>query len=57
MLKNILVTGGAGFVGSKLIKKLTEDPNNVITSLDNYFTGTRENHIPGVVYIEGDSLD
>ena len=55
MLKNILVTGGAGFVGSKLIKKLTEDPNNVITSLDNYFTGTRENHIPGVVYIEGDT--
>ena len=52
---NILVTGGAGFVGSQLIKKLAEDPNNVITCLDNYFTGTRENHVPGVTYIEGDT--
>ena len=36
-------------------QKLAEDPNNVITCLDNYFTGTRENHVPGVTYIEGDT--
>ena len=56
MLKTkILVTGGAGFVGSQLIKKLAQNPNNTLYCLDNYFTGKRENHIPGVIYIEGDT--
>ena len=52
---NILVTGGAGFVGAQLIKKLAEDPDNVISCLDNYFTSTKESHISGVTYIEGDT--
>ena len=57
-MKNILVTGGAGFVGSKLIKKLKYDyPNSHIVSLDNYFTGKEENHIPGVLYLEGNTKD
>ena len=34
----ILVTGGAGFVGTNLIKRLVKDGNEVI-SLDNYCTG------------------
>ena len=36
---NILVTGGAGFVGTKLIKRLLKDGHNVV-SLDNYSTGS-----------------
>lgn len=49
----ILVTGGAGFVGSNLCEALAKDSNNEVYSLDNYFTGNRENHIPNVTYIEG----
>jgi UDP-glucose 4-epimerase len=48
----ILVTGGAGFVGSNLCERLVQDKNNHVISLDNYFTGSRENHIPDVTYIE-----
>ena len=49
----ILVTGGAGFVGSNLCEALAKDPKNEIYSLDNYFTGNRDNHVEGVTYIEG----
>jgi UDP-glucose 4-epimerase len=48
----ILVTGGAGYVGSNLIKHLKENTNATITSLDNYFTGQEANHIKGVEYIQ-----
>lgn len=50
--KLILVTGGAGFIGSHLCARLARDGHRVI-SLDNYFTGSRENHVPGVEYREG----
>ena len=40
----ILVTGGAGFVGTNLIKRLHSDGHDVI-SFDNYSTGLRDNHI------------
>jgi ADP-L-glycero-D-mannoheptose-6-epimerase len=49
----ILVTGGAGFVGSNLCEALAKDPRNEVYSLDNYFTGSRDNHVEGVTYIEG----
>jgi|SRR5210317_45398 len=49
----VLVTGGAGFVGTNLIKQLLEDGHNVI-SIDNYSTGLKSNHQEGCVYIEGD---
>ena len=49
----ILVTGGAGFVGSNLCEALAKDTNNEVYSLDNYFTGSRDNHVEGVTYIEG----
>lgn len=52
-MKKILVTGGAGFVGSNLCEALVKNPENEVFSLDNYFTGKRENHIQGVTYIEG----
>jgi UDP-glucuronate decarboxylase len=41
-MKRILVTGGAGFVGSHLCERLLEEENEVI-SLDNYFTGSKQN--------------
>ena len=41
-MKKILVTGGAGFIGSHLCKKLVETGNDVL-SIDNYFTGTKGN--------------
>ena len=50
--KCILVTGGAGFVGSGLCKELQANGNKVY-SLDNYFTGNESNHIDGVTYIKG----
>ncbi len=54
--KLILVTGGAGFIGSHLCARLTKDGHRVI-SLDNYFTGSRENHVAGVEYREGHTKD
>ena len=45
-MKNlIIVTGGAGFVGSNLIKYLISKTNNEIISLDNYSSGNKKNHI------------
>lgn len=44
MKKRILVTGGAGFIGSHLCKKLLSEGNEVIC-LDNYFTGQKKNII------------
>ncbi len=55
-LKTILVTGGAGFIGSHLCERLVKDGHKVI-SLDNYFTGSKENHIEGVEYREGYTKD
>ena len=43
--KIIVVTGGAGFVGSNLIKLLINKTKFKIISLDNYSTGTKKNHI------------
>ncbi|MBI5469838.1 NAD-dependent epimerase/dehydratase family protein [Candidatus Kaiserbacteria bacterium] len=54
--KSILVTGGAGFVGNALCKRLIVEGHKVI-SLDNYFTGSRENQVPGVEYREGHTKD
>ena len=50
---HILVTGGAGFVGTNLIKQLLKEGHDII-SIDNYSTGKKENHIDKVKYIEGD---
>ena len=44
-IKRILVTGGAGFLGSHLCKRLLDDGHEVIC-IDNYFTGTKDNIIP-----------
>lgn len=51
--KVILVTGGAGHVGSHIIEILVKDPKTRIISLDNYFNGSTENHIAGAEYRKG----
>ena len=52
----IMVTGGAGFVGTNLIKRLLKDGHEVV-SIDNYSTGTEENHQEGCVYHDVDIRD
>ncbi len=54
--KLMLVTGGAGFIGSHLCERLVADGHRVI-SLDNYFAGSRDNHVEGVEYREGHTKD
>ena len=50
---NIIVTGGAGFIGTNLIKRLLKFGYNVV-SIDNYNTGKKANHLDGATYIEED---
>ena len=57
MKKKILVTGGAGFVGSHLCERLAQKQNYEVYSLDNYFTGSESNHVDNVIYIKGDTKD
>ena len=59
-MKNlIVVTGGAGFVGSNLIKSLLKKTNKKIVSLDNYSSGNKKNHIKNnrVKYIKAETID
>ena len=59
-MKNfIVVTGGAGFVGSNLIDFLLKKTKYKIISLDNYSSGTKKNHIKNsrVQYLKGETLN
>ncbi len=59
--KKVLVTGGAGFIGSNLVEKLLKQQNNVVC-LDNFLTGKKENiegflSNPSFLLVEGDIRD
>jgi len=55
----ILVTGGAGFVGTNLIKLFLKKTKYKIISIDNYSSGTKSNHIKNsrIKYINGKTID
>jgi UDP-glucose 4-epimerase len=57
MKNHIVITGGAGFIGSNLIRLLLNKTNYKIISLDNYSTGKKKNHIKNnrIKYIKGDT--
>ena len=60
MKKTIIVTGGAGFVGSNLIEFLLNKTNYKIISLDNYSSGSKKNHIKNnkrIKYLFGHTKD
>ena len=59
MKKYIVVTGGAGFVGSNLIEYLISKTNKKILSIDNYSSGSKKNHIknPKVKYLKSNTVD
>ena len=59
MKNHIIITGGAGFVGSNLISYLLEKTNQKIISIDNYSTGKKKNHLKfkKIKYINGNTIN
>ncbi len=57
--KILVVTGGAGFVGSNLIENLINSTNKDIISIDNYSSGHKKNHIKNsrIKYLNGNTKD
>ena len=52
-MKKVLVTGGAGFVGTNLVKRLLDEGHEVVV-VDNFTTGKITNKQEGVIYLEED---
>jgi len=57
MKKFLIITGGAGFIGSNLIRLLIYKTKFKIISIDNYSSGSKKNHILNkkIIYIKGDT--
>ena len=56
-MKTILVVGGAGFIGSELVKRYLNIDGHEVYSLDDYSSGSASNHHEGATYINGHSKD
>ena len=54
-MDKVVVTGGAGFIGSHLCDKLKNKYE--VYSIDNYFMGNKENHVKGVTYIKANAAE
>lgn len=55
-MMTVLITGGAGFIGSNLIRELSSSCGKIV-SLDNYSSGTTDNHVENVTYLNGNTWD
>ena len=57
MKKFIVVTGGAGFVGSNLIEYLINKTKHYVISIDNYSSGDKKNHLKSkkVIYLKSET--
>ena len=57
--KKIIITGGAGFVGTNLIKLLLEKTKFQLISIDNYTSGSNVNHVKNkrLKYIKSDTIN
>ena len=57
--KKIIITGGAGFVGTNLIRYLLKKTSYKIISIDNYSSGSKKNHIKNlrVNYIKSETAN
>src|ERR1700756_2758565 len=53
--ETVVVTGGAGLIGPSLIELLLKKYK--VVSLDNYFIGSKANHVEGAEYVEGHTRD
>ena len=53
--KKILVTGGAGYIGSHVVKALRDSGKSPVV-FDNLSTGLRENLLPDIPFLQGDTL-
>ena len=59
MKKYIVITGGAGFVGSHLIEIFLKKTEFQVISLDNYSTGSKKNHLISkrIIYLKGNTIN
>jgi UDP-glucose 4-epimerase len=53
---NVLVTGGAGYIGSVVVEELISD-GHVVTAYDNLSKGHRQSVSPGAAFVQGDIVD